>query len=192
LNGEAPTRGKSDLIAELSSKIRQERPVTAEIVDSLVAAQNVRLTLKVPVARYVTDLATSLSLRDDKARTRAERVLATLLGTSAIQLAAKALDVLFEQERFLEDARILSDLRPIFAEEPDRRPLAAAVLHTLRLTYHEAGQLNSFFIAVDASGLRQLLSQIERALGKEKELYELLSAAGLPMVPSTGDLDGDG
>jgi hypothetical protein len=48
--------------------------------------------------------------------------------------AAKAGPVLTEHERIFEDARILTDVRPIFHPDLSEKPNAAVIVHMLRLT----------------------------------------------------------
>ena len=84
-------------------------------------------------------------------------------------LSAKASSVLMEYGRVLCDARVLTDIRPIFASDPTH-PRIASIIHSLRITYHEGKDHKEFHVALRTSDLRDLLQAIERAFKKEISL----------------------
>lgn len=101
-------------------------------------------------------------------------------------VAAKASDLRSEFGHVYCSARILTDLRPIFGSDPSEPPPAAAIVHTLRLTYHEADNHRHFFVAMDQNDLRGLRRLIERALAKSASLRKEIDRTGIVAVGDEG------
>ena len=55
---------------------------------------------------------------------------------SSFGRSVKGSTLLVSIERAYSRARILTDIRNVFADLPTEKPVAAVVLHTLRITYH--------------------------------------------------------
>ena len=115
--------------------------------------------------------------------------LGVLLGPgSPLYLSAKANGVIGEQERLFCEARILSDCRPIFDRRPSDGPIALAIVHTLKISYHRGGaDLEEFFVALDTEDLQTLKSVILRAEEKQAALRIFAEKAALPLIPPTGE-----
>lgn len=102
----------------------------------------------------------------------------------SLSVTAKALEVMAEHERILCNARILTDIRPVF-DEATKVPPAALIIHNLRIRYHHEGNFNEtreFFVALDGDDLRRLQTIIDRAVDKENALRSLLRNAGVPSL----------
>jgi hypothetical protein len=86
-------------------------------------------------------------------------------------------------ERAFCDARILTDLRPIFGGEVDA-PKAMIIVHTLKLSYHDAatGKHEELFVAIDDEDIEKLKRILERAERKAKSLVSRLQLAGIKTV----------
>ena len=95
-----------------------------------------------------------------------ERIV-TLLSLDALHLIeAKAKELLQEAQRLLLDARILTDIRPVFGEDIGENPTAFILTHTLKLHYHEGGEHREFFVALDEQDIASLKRMSERAQRK--------------------------
>lgn len=115
-----------------------------------------------------------------------ERFLSTDSGS---RVSAKAADILYDQERLFQGARILTDVRPVFADPVDSGVRVAMLLHTLRLEYFDAGSrgVKSFYVAVDRQDLQAIRRLVDRALDKEHVLAETLKAAEISvLIPPDG------
>jgi len=94
-----------------------------------------------------------------------------LLGSNFFSVVSKAFDLATDDERTFCDARILTDLRPVFGPQIEEGPQAMVVLHSLKLTYHQGSQKHQqFYIALDDDDLKTLRKLIERAEAKAKAL----------------------
>lgn len=114
----------------------------------------------------------------------ARQLIAGLLACdTSLGVTAKAISVTSDHEKLFSKARILTDMRPIFGDKIEERPAAAIVVHTLRITYrahpHQRADLSSFFVAMNAEDLRELQTQIARALAKEQAIGRALAAIDL-------------
>jgi hypothetical protein len=118
----------------------------------------------------------------DKDRVEFEQQLRRLLGINSHTVEAKALDLLVEHERVFHDARIITDLRPVFGTEVTAPPAAGLILHTLKITYHEGSELKEFFVALDSGELDLLSSIIDRAKQKGSTIEQLLVTANVPRL----------
>lgn len=116
---------------------------------------------------------------------RGQKRLVTLLQLDTVSLIGRAGAILGEHERYFSDARILTDLRPVFRRESITEPPAGAALtHVLRISYYEETLAASkdFYVALDPDGLRQLLATIERAQVKEATLRQTLVGTQLALI----------
>jgi len=80
------------------------------------------------------------------------------------------------------DAKILSDIRPVFGDDLSEGPISAVITHTLKLAYHEGGEHKEFFIVMDQQDLITLFEVIDRAHEKEQALTGLLQKSGIPRL----------
>jgi hypothetical protein len=108
----------------------------------------------------------------------------------SLGLVVKAIEVLSESERMFADARVLTDLRPVFGPALDAGPQASVVIHTLRIDC--TGEPNRFHVVLDAEDLRRLRDVLDRALEKEAALKKMgedmkLPVLGYPRVEEADD-----
>ena len=115
-------------------------------------------------------------------RERFKQRLIRLLEIDSIRVASKANIVLHEYERVLCNARVLTDIRPIFGIDPEEPPKAAVIVHTLKISYHDAEGLKEFYVAMDSNEMDQLMGVLDRADSKSKSLKLVLDSAKLPYV----------
>jgi hypothetical protein len=106
-----------------------------------------------------------------------------LLGLESLTLAARAFDIVSEHERGFHDARILTDIRPVFGRVASEGPHAAVIVASasLKIDFHATtGAIESYFFALDPSDLVRLRVVVDRALDKTKTLRALISRLDLP------------
>lgn len=103
---------------------------------------------------------------------------------SPFAITAKTMEILAERERVYCDARILTDIRPIFKEKLDEGTAAAIITHTIRIAYHEGPELKEFYVAIDGSNLDDLQNQITRAKDKQKSLKSMIERSGTGYISS--------
>jgi hypothetical protein len=104
------------------------------------------------------------------------------LSVKVLQSISKAIVLQRDQDRIYCEARIVSDIRPVFGEDVKQRPVAATITHTLNITYHEAGDHKEFYVVLDQVDLEEMEKAIKRAMAKDETLDQLLSDSGVPRL----------
>ncbi len=104
-------------------------------------------------------------------------------------VTAKALDIRNQQAHVYCNARILTDIRPVFKVEAADGPIGAFVTHTLRISTHDEGDFSTikdFFVSLDADDLKELRRLVDRAVAKEEALKSLLHTANVACLELEG------
>jgi hypothetical protein len=158
-----------------------------EIVDTLYSLYHVREFSEVRPARFVRDLVEALLQNPDFGLKKEDASIIgkrfhRLLNVTTLDNLSKAVRLQRDGERIYCDAKIISDIRPVFGEDVEERPVSAVITHTLRLGYHETGEHKQFFIVLDEQDLDNLQAVIERAKSKGDTMTELLESAGIPRL----------
>jgi len=145
----------------------------------------VRVRVGIPVSEFaagisaaVDDFEESEFSEQDKLRLTGR--LAQLLEIEkSLGTTSKANDVLTEHEHTFCDARILTDMRPIFPSDLAVSPTEAVVVHTLKIAYHQDREHKEFYVALDFDDIQTLKTAIERAELKDQSAKSLLDKAGV-------------
>jgi len=124
-------------------------------------------------------------------RERQDYIARLLSAEGPIGIAAKAGELLFEQQLVFCTARTLTDVRPVFDESAEHIQVFLP-FHTLAITCHEAGEKQHihFHIAMDFGDIVRLKKQLERAEKKEKLVREQLTKAGLAVIETGSEAGG--
>ena len=112
---------------------------------------------------------------EDKFKSR----IIKLLNIDSLNLSAKASLVRIEQSRVFCEAKILTDMRPVF-RQASAKPIGSVINHTLKIEYHEDGVHKDFYVALDAQDLSKLKGVLERAETKAGSLRSFLKESDLP------------
>lgn len=152
------------LIATLTSlyRLRARRPETSvqELANDVVVAAR-------DIPNFKVGEGVDLSVR-----------LAALLALDSLNIISlKAKELQHESERTFCNARIITDVRPIFGENIDDSP-TMIIVHTLKIGFHESGH-KDIYVALDAADIAGLKKTLQRAEDKAKKLKSMLDASGL-------------
>jgi hypothetical protein len=109
----------------------------------------------------------------------AAKRVARLISAEAVSTTARALDLQGEHERIFHDARVLTDIRPVFGPDATAPPIGAVINETLKIEYFTAADTKEVFIALDRDDLIRLKSVVDRAITKAESLQAFLEAADL-------------
>jgi hypothetical protein len=139
-----------------------------------------------PVDRIVGDICFTLSVSHDLAEKpnseRLDRIgsrLSQLLSVESIDEALRARTLSWEAACVFSRARILTDIRPVFAADAQGKPRGAIIVHSLKLSYLQNGQERDAYFTLDAKDLSDLSSVLERAKVKENTLQTFLASTDL-------------
>lgn len=185
-----PFPSRSTIRASIASVIAADEEVDNDrVTDAL-------LNLAVQRRRWGADelanliASSSLLTVPEERRESFERLIKTAVDADALLGAARGLDVVFDRENILSEARILTDIRPVFGDEVEPNLRGAAVISTLSIDYYAgAGGPKKVQLAIDERDLRRLNVAIERALKKGSALRELLSTTDTQYFDYTDDDD---
>lgn len=106
-------------------------------------------------------------------------------------LLNRAVDLTAATEHDYARARIVSDIRPVFGDDPAVRPTEAVVIHNLELSYWQDDRYNALYISLDSEDLRQLQEVVQRAVQKDHTLTSVLTQSALRRVGRETGLTGD-
>lgn len=129
------------------------------------------------VIEDVTFLAEELGLLKTESKDVFKRRLAALLDVEKIYYAAKADSLLNNYGNSYIQARILSDIRPIFdLGDAEEIPKAGLILHNLTIHYNsnEEPFHKDITLSLTSYGIKDLISVLNRAEKKEISLRKLL------------------
>jgi hypothetical protein len=189
---EAPlTVNDSTLAKAVASQTNAVTPSdVAEIIPALVSLASLREVSGASVSDVAEGVAVAMEAatveefrlpQEDHASFRDR--LTTLLGVDSLMVVARAGNILLEQEHYMRQARILTDIRPVFErEDPEASPKGAVIVHTLKIGYFADNEYREFFVALDASHVSELANQLERANSKAESLRSVLERARVPYV----------
>jgi hypothetical protein len=105
-----------------------------------------------------------------------------LLDLKTLASISKAIGLQRDEERVYCEAKIISDIRPVFGEDIKVKPVAATITHSLKISYHENGDHKEFYIVLDEVDLDQLEKMIKRAKTKADTLTQVLSDSQIPRL----------
>lgn len=120
----------------------------------------------------------ALSLGNEGQQRLAARIK-YLVEQRSTQVLHKSLALMQEHQSVFLDARIITDIRPVFGGEVSEGLDAVVLTHSLKVDFVREDKRNSFHVALDQSDLRVMKSTIERAIDKATSLRESLEAAGI-------------
>ncbi len=108
-----------------------------------------------------------------------------LLGIDALNLVdVKAKELQTEAEHIFCEARMITDLRPVFGSNVTDSPEAMIIVHTLKLGYHDfqSQTHREMYVAMDADDIAKLIEVLQRAEKKTKTLKDKMASIGMRLL----------
>jgi hypothetical protein len=177
---------------EMGAYISEQMPstLTAQLVsvlETIYTLYYIRELSGVDHPQFLEDLMDGIRDSRDPRLTpkdlpKLQSVLERILSIDTLKMIAKAARLQHDGERLYCSSKILSDMRPVFGEDPSIRPVGSVLAHTLKLTYHEGGDHKEFHVVLDSDDLEVLGEVVQRAQAKDKTLRELLKSMKLPTL----------
>lgn len=127
---------------------------------------------------------------DERAQGNLRTRLTELLRSRPLRELARATELSQECERLFHAARIITDVRPVFGDDPTLKPDSAIVFQTLRLEYFDTndGQSRTFEVALTEGQVRSLANVCERAIAKAGAVRDFLGTAKVAEIdPRVGE-----
>lgn len=186
LEKSSPTGGMKGMISTVCEQIPALKKEDVEdIVRTLYSLYVFRADADSPLTGTISELIgamraagkESLTVSDGEEGEFRDK-MAKLFSVNALAVTSKVEQLKSDYAKTFYAAKILTDIRPVFAK-PEQRPIGAAITHTLKIEYHEEGEHKEFYIALDAEDLQKLKTVLQRADAKASSLKSLLEAASL-------------
>jgi len=124
----------------------------------------------------------SLASVGDKWDTYRHRLQALMQFDEPLGIIAKVAELTSASAQTLHDARIITDIRPVFKSDPSEAPAAALILHDLVITYHDDDRLKTFHVTLEDNDIQILRTLLDRAEAKGKTLRSMLVGAQVAVV----------
>lgn len=157
------------------------RPIV-EVIFSLGAALE---DLNRPMSDFLSDVAESVRPDGEARQSFDPRVLANrleaLLTSTPVATSLRAAGLKREYDRVYGSARIITDVRPVFAHGTTDC-VGFEIVHNLRLTYFEDYERKRITFALDSTDISDLRKSLDRAEAKAENLKEKIGTSGLLFV----------
>lgn len=153
--------------------------LVAALLSAHITMDRYRWSPEEATSRIVEGIQESLSLQDAETRSLAAR-LSELLQRSNLLRIAKPMSMLMANERNYHEARIVTDLRPVF-DDVRKEPLSYVVVHNLQLEYHDSEGVKTAYFALDSSDLENLNRVIERERDKLDSIRSTIRRYAVPL-----------
>ena len=184
----------SKLPERIRSRVSFKSTELDDIVDAITALYSVRLGNEQDLDTFIGEVSAAMrrgdaeneKISDEEAATLEIR-LGKLLSVESLTVACKASDLEFGYDRVFENARIFTDIRPVFGGEGTTDVRGAVIVNQLRISCVEGSGVKDFFFALDQDDLAALRKIVERAEAKSKTLAALLLQAGVNDLGSNKD-----
>jgi hypothetical protein len=188
-----------DLASEVSNQTKVPRRIINGISRLLVMLYRTKERQTIPLGKFLDEQVGPALKRAEKAAAEGEMkkpeeierrwlrfrgfLMTGLALDHTVGTAAKTGPVMTEHEKVFSDARILTDVRPIFHDDISEKPKAAVIVHMLRLTTRDIfGSQKAQYFAMDANDIRFMKQLIDRAIKKEDTLKTLLHGSDIDVI----------
>jgi hypothetical protein len=180
------------IAAALASKVKSVSESDIELIVRTITSLSItQRALGFQLQKFIEQVleAISESFRDlaistPEGQLKLSENLQTLLTIGSLAVTTKATELLHEHQFAFSQARIVSDIRPVFADTVTDGLKAAVIIHMLKITYLSSGDFKELYVALDDSDLKTIKEQIVRAEEKAQSLRTLLSNANVPCIYS--------
>ncbi|SRR6266480_3378736 len=122
------------------------------------------------VTEFVAEIVDSPDVDPKTNKEVLRQRLVRLLGIRSIFVGQNALSLIYDNERVISGARVISDLRPVFGPRIEDGPAGAIVMHTLKLEYQTVNGPAEFFLSLSLEDVDTLLASLQRAKDKDAKL----------------------
>jgi hypothetical protein len=191
LKGVSPSTDTTSVVAMLRPVLSGVSETdTQKFVDTLYSLYLFRSHSDVSVDEFVVDLSEATKESENPAvRTTDGSELASLksklkalLTVRPLSTLSKAHGLRYDFANVFWDAKVISDIRPVWEGGVKTPPEGIVMTQTLKLEYHHAGGHGEIYIYLDNSDIAQLISVLKRAQDKFAMLKSLSTAKWMKIL----------
>jgi hypothetical protein len=180
-----PVHGTKELVSSVEHAAQISNEKADAIVRSLRSLYVLRASSEAEVPELVTKLITAMQTSGkkplqvpDQEKGDLETKFTRLLSLKSLGTFSKIEQLKSDHHSLFYDAKILTDLRPVF-DQPEQLPPGAIITHTLKIVCHEGLEHKELYFSLDSEDIVTLKKIVERAEVKLSSLKALLKAANL-------------
>ena len=181
LNEASPTSYADDMVLALGKVADYTKEDLETFVDTLLSLYRLRSHADIKIDDFIDDLAGAIREGDNKdlQAISPERLsalvgrLKSLLTVRSILMRTKVRELRTDFANIFYDAKMISDIRPVWNGDVTQAPEGVVVTNTLKLEYHHVGGHGEIYICLDADDLDILASVLRRAQDKMRTLKSL-------------------
>lgn len=159
---------------------------TKQLVDAVTSMSAVRASAGVSLEQFIDDICESMREGDalnEGQEPRFRERLARVLSIDVLNVRAKAIALSNEHEHLFCTARIFTDMRPVYGDDPSAAPEAMTITHILKIHYHAAGnRMHEIYLGIGSSDIEAIREVLDRAEEKAKSLQASLESTKIPFI----------
>jgi hypothetical protein len=163
-----------------------------QLVDAATSMSAVRAAVGVSLEQFISDICESLEDKGQLSRDKAPRFrerLTRILSIDVLNIKAKAIALSNEHEHLFCTARIFTDVRPVYGDDPSAPPEAMTITHILKIDYHAAGnRVHEIYLGIGSGDIAEIREVLDRAETKAKSIRAALESTKIPFIDPQEDL----
>jgi mRNA-degrading endonuclease YafQ of YafQ-DinJ toxin-antitoxin module len=191
LKAAGPEAKSVEIVNSLGPMLKQlSEDDVNKLVEAIYSLYFLRAHSEVDIDEFVNDVAEAISESENKELrvsesnelTRLKTKFKALLSVQPISTHSKAHGLRTDFANIFWDAKIITDIRPIWDEDPKLPPDATVITNTLKLEYHHIGGHGELYVYLDKEDIEMLMSVLQRARDKIATLEFLATAKWMKIL----------
>lgn len=118
-----------------------------------------------------------------------DRLKLLLSFDKSIGVISKAALIYTQHTNVFREARIFTDIRPVFGEDTSSEPIGGLIIHKLMITFSRDKEPQEMYFALDGDDIRNLKEILSRAEDKERAIIRFMRTSSLTTMEGE-DIDG--
>lgn len=180
---------------ELAVKLQPILPSLPEngvekMIEALFSLYFLRAEADVSIEEFIDDLSDAIRESENKEiqtsnpdeLKRLKNRFRSLLTIRPLSTQAKAVGLRTDFVNIFWDARVITDIRPIWNGDVKQAPEAVVITNTLKLEYHDIHGHEELYVYVDKKDIEKLIAALMRAQDKGATLRTLATAKWMKVI----------
>jgi hypothetical protein len=191
LNRQPPITNRNALRREARDAVGEGDDLKLDaVLGALLSVERSRAAHAWPLEHVEGGIRGAANVSDDpEVRQQLANRVVECISAPAIAATAKVADLLWANRNRFHTTRVVTEIRPIWLQDPDQEPVGSVIVHDLEISYHHEGETRSFYVALDDDDLDTLATVVHRAKAKTVSLRGFLQKAGLRPADDEGAPD---
>jgi len=191
LGAASPASEFSDILPSLLPRLPEvPEGDVQKFLETLYSLYSYRSHLDAPIDEFVGDLSEAIrESENEEVQTSnpdqlalLENRLKSLLTVPSLSMRSKARALRTDFANIFLDAKIISDIRPVWDGDVKELPGGAVITQTLKLEYSHAGGTGELYLYLDKEDIELLVSALTRAKQKVATLESLAQRSSMKIL----------